>query len=78
MTFFMGFTIRTWKWAIVLILGFASTAILPAQTETNADLPGPGQIALEGTNTVVSVTLDTNAPAANPPAVPASSTPSLS
>jgi len=50
---------------IVLGFLFSSSALLMAQTETNAELPGPGQMALDLTNAPA-----TNAPAAIPEATP--------
>jgi Amt family ammonium transporter len=58
----------------MLVLGFIFSfpALLLAQTETNTELPGPGQMALDLTNAPA-----TNSPAAIPEVTPPLSTPSL-
>ena len=65
---------------ILILLGlfFSSTALLLAQTDTNTELPSPGQMALDATNAPA-----TNSPPAIPQAMPTTapvpplSTPSL-
>jgi len=55
-----------WRSTLILLgLFFSSTALLLAQTETNTEIPGPGQISLDSSIAA------TNAPATNsPPAIP--------
>ncbi|HEV3272712.1 MAG TPA: hypothetical protein VGZ93_11075 [Candidatus Methylacidiphilales bacterium] len=67
MVFFTSLHGGRWRRILILpALFFSAANLLPAQTETNTGLPGPGEISVAATN----------APAANPPpAVPATTPP---
>jgi Amt family ammonium transporter len=60
---------RSWRILILLGFFFSSASLLLAQTETNTDLPSPGQISLDRSIAA------TNAPATNPPPATPEATP---